>query len=159
MTCRIVSTSSLLSLPSVVHVSLYWRSIQVEKKTTVLNPDLLVSLITGNMCSQGAKGGQTHNISRFTSCSYSIPCHTCTNLLSPHGTLSQILTIGHTSLHLVTPPHTSDNPHNFSRLRTCFKPISKQSTAQDRYEEIKTQTRHQQTVQCNLKHVQDSWRV
>ena len=87
-------------------------------------------------------------------------------LVTPAQTSSHLMTPSHRSSQLVTPRYTSSHlhtpltiPHNFSRLLTCSKPISKQSTAQNRYKDIKQQTRHQQTVQCSLKHVQDSWRV
>ena len=72
----------------------------------------------------------------------------------------------HRSSHLVTPPYTSSHlhtpltiPHKFSRLLTRSTTNRRHSTAQNRHKDIIQQTRHQQTVQCSLKHVQDSWRV
>ena len=88
-----------------------------------------------------------------------MPCHTCKHLPSPQNPVSQSLTPSHTSSQLLTLHTSLTHPHKFSRLLTRSTPNSRQSTAQNRHKDIIQQTRHQQTVQCSLKHVQDSWRV
>ena len=87
-------------------------------------------------------------------------------LVTPAQTSSHLMTPSHRSSQLVTPRYTSSHlhtpltiPHKFSRLLTRSTPNSRQSTAQNRHKDIIQPTRHQQTVQCSLKHVQDSWRV
>ena len=62
------------------------------------------------------------------------PAQTSSHLMAPSHKSSKLVTPRYTSSHLHTPLTI---PHNFSRLRTCFKPISKQSTAHNRYEDIK----------------------
>ena len=116
-------------------------------------------LLAGNVCQQVAKTGKLINFSK------SCPIHVLYLLTPPH-TSSHLITPSHTSSHLLTPPHTSSHlntpltpAHKFSRLLTLPTPNSSQSTAKNRRKDIKQQTRHQQTVQSSLKHVQDSWRV